>query len=165
MLSNTLPCNFLFVFCFGWQSFLLFISTGQVAGGLICNCIFISSVLVFLEFLFLFCPINFECEAYLPVNQILVYDHSKMLFLFFSQSWAWFKSIFLDSCTGFIWSRFIYSFCFLLLDLVSCKTGTLPSTFPSLQILFFYFLLTMNASPYQSDVISVQTFADIAFSS
>ena len=78
-LSNTFLCNFLLVFYFGWQlfhsCFLLFISTRQVIG-MICICIFISNVLVFL--------VNSECDAYLPVDHSVVRAHSKMFLQFFS---------------------------------------------------------------------------------
>ena len=49
ILPNTLLCSFPLVFCFVWQRFLLFVSIEQVAGVLICICIFLSSVLVLLE--------------------------------------------------------------------------------------------------------------------
>ena len=85
-LSNTFLCNFLLVFCFGWQllhsCFLLFISTGQVIG-LMCICIFILGFSV--EILpFGFFLVNSECDAYLPVDHSLVRGHSKMFLLFFS---------------------------------------------------------------------------------
>ena len=77
ILSNAFLWNFLLVFCFGWQllnsCYLLFISTEQVIG-LICICIFISSVLVFLwKFcLLVFFPVNSACDAYPPVDHNVV---------------------------------------------------------------------------------------------
>ena len=128
---------------------------------MICICIFISSVLVFYrDFVFWFFVVNSECDAYLPVDYSLVYGHSKMFLILSIESNLEF------GLKPSFWIHISLSFCFLPLDLVSCITGILSSTFPSLQILFFHLLFTMNTNPCQRDVttLGVRTFADIVFS-
>ena len=123
--------------------FLLFICTMQVG---FCFCIFKSKVLVFGKILsFGFCLVNFECDAYLAVDHSSVHSYPETFLLSISliSTAAWFTTIFLDSYLGF--------FLLLLLDIASCKTGILWSTFHSLQIFFPHFLFTMNANPYQRD--------------
>ena len=81
----------------------------------------------FIEILsFGFCLVNSECDAYLPVDYSLVYGHSKIFLIFSVES---------NLEPGLKPSFSIHislSFCFLPLDLVSCRTGILSSTFPSL---------------------------------
>ena len=87
IISNIFLCNFLpffFFFFFGWQHLLPWVSTRQV--GLICFCIFKSSVLVFCrKSLFVFCLTNSECDTYLATDHSLVYSgYPKMFLLFYS---------------------------------------------------------------------------------
>ena len=75
--------------------------------GLIWFCIFKSSVLEILSFSF--CLVNSDCDVHLPVDHSLVYSYPKLFLLFFqsNQSWAWLKTIFLDSYLG-IFCSWIY---------------------------------------------------------
>ena len=81
----------------------------------------------FIEILsFDFCLVNSKCDAYLPVDYILVYGHSKMFLILSVESNLEF---------GLKPSFSVHislSFCFLPLDLVSCRTGIRSSTLPSL---------------------------------
>ena len=88
ILSNAFLCNFLLIFCFGWQllysCFLLFISTRQVRADLFlyfqikCSSFFVKILS------FEFCLVNLEYDAYLPVDHRLVYSRPKLLLLFLS---------------------------------------------------------------------------------
>ena len=103
ILLNTLTCKFPLLFCFGWQScihvnFILatYSATTRLVV-LVCSCIFKSNKCFFflVEILsFSFCLVNSECDAYLPVDQSLLYSRSKMFLLFFNL-------IFFDSYLGF----------------------------------------------------------------
>ena len=63
---------------------------------------------------FSFCLVNSEFDAYLPVGHSLVYSHSKMFLLFFSLI----LSLVLKPSFSI---HILVCFCFLLLDLVSCR--------------------------------------------
>ena len=76
ILSNTVLCSFLLVF---WLVTLAFIFPAiYLVLGLICVCIFKSSVLVFfVEILhFIFYLVNYECGAYLSVDHKCLYYFS-----------------------------------------------------------------------------------------
>ena len=119
--SNIFLQYFLFVFCIGWQRFLLLfilVLHWWVVGLMICICIFISSVFkFFIEILsFGFCLVSSECDAYPPVDYSLVYGHSKMFLILSVES---------NLDFGLKPSFSIHislSFCFLPLDLVRCRT-------------------------------------------
>ena len=57
---------------------------------------------------FSFCLVNSESDAYLPVDDSLVYSHSKMLLLFFSLIFCtWSNTIFSESYLCFFLSLFL----------------------------------------------------------
>ena len=73
-------------------------------------------------------------SAYVAADYNLVYSSPKMFLLIFS--------LILSLIPGLKPSFSIHisvSFCFLLLDLASCRIGILPSPLPRLKILFFNF--------------------------
>ena len=96
--SNIFLRYFLLVFCIGWQLFLLFILVLHwwAVGLMICICIFISSVLLFYR----------------------DFGHSKMFLVLSVES-----NLELGLKPSFS-IHISLSFCFLPLDLVSCRTFT-----------------------------------------
>ena len=78
------------IFYFCWQQFhSRFLASYLLASirqlGLICFCIFKSSVLLFAEILsFSFFLVNSECDVYLPVDNSLVYSYPKIFLVFSS---------------------------------------------------------------------------------
>ena len=115
--------TFIHVFCYilvlgsqGWFFFFFWV--------------FKSSVLVFAEKLSLcFCLANFECDEYLAVHHGLVYSHSITFLLLFSLSFSLIPGL---KSSFFINILVLFTFCFLLLDLASCRIGILPLLFSSL---------------------------------
>ena len=149
MVSIFIPQSYQILFCaissssFGWHhlhswaasSFLLFISTMPVG---LCFCIFKSKVLVFCRILYFgFCLSNSVCDTYLAVDHSSVYSYPKMFILFFSLLTS-VECLEPGLKPSFSIHIFV-SFCFLLLDLASCRTGTLSLTFLDFEILFFHF--------------------------
>ena len=73
-----------------------------------------------------FCLVNFECDAYLAVEEGLGYGHPKRFPLIFKSNPepnSWFKAIFL------IYVSVSFSFAFLLLKLATTKNKTLENNF------------------------------------
>ena len=85
---------------------------------------------------FSFYLVNSECDLYLAVDHSLVYRLAtlKSSTIFQSnQSWAWFKTIFVNS---------YLDSCLLFLNLTSCSIWILSFDFPQLANLVFPFLIS-----------------------
>ena len=119
--------------------------------GLICFCIFNSSVLDFCRnSFFRFCLANSECNAYLAVDHSLVYSsYPKMILLFFSLA-----NLEPDLKPSFFILDTSVSLCLLLLDLANCIIGILSSVFLSLKSLFSIF----NSKWMQTHIRGIQLY-------
>ena len=93
---------------------------------------------------FSFSLVNSEYDAFPPVDHSIVHSHSKMFLLF---------SSILLSLKPSSSIHILVSFCLLIPDLPGCRIWILLSTFPSLQIFFFHFWFTINASPSAGVII------------
>ena len=121
MHSNIFLRYFLLIFCIGSQRFLLliYISTALVNSRADDLYLYfhIKCSSCFIEILsFGFCLVSSECDAYLPVDYSLVYGHSKMFLILSVES-----NLELGLKPSFS-IHISLSFCFLPLDLVSCRT-------------------------------------------